>query len=61
MATVARASSRATAASSRLSLAPLRRRTVAVRAGVDTQLVVSVSTVASLACGRFAFLGQQRG
>jgi photosystem I subunit V len=65
MATVARAASTRAAAArpsaSRPVLAPRRRASVAVRADLNTQLVVGASTVAALAVGRFAFLGQQRG
>jgi len=62
MATVARATrvaARPTA--SRPALVPRRRAPVAVRAALDTQVVVSATTIAALAVGRFAFLGQQRG
>jgi photosystem I subunit V len=40
---------------------PRRRRAVVARADLNTQLVIGASTVAALAVGRFAFLGQQRG
>lgn len=37
------------------------RRSIVVRADLNTQLVIGASTVAALSVGRFAFLKQQRG
>lgn len=57
MATLSAKTSRASARPAAAS----RRRAVVARADLNTQLVIGASTVAALAVGRFAFLGQQRG